>query len=53
MVLFVDEMEEVARQLKIGRETRAHNAEGLRTGIGRMREDRPTDHDETPGPPSV
>lgn len=46
MVLFVDEMESVARQLNRGRETRAHNAEVARTGIGRMLEDRPTDHDE-------
>jgi adenylate kinase len=47
MVLFVDEMEAVARQLKRGYETRAHNAEVVRTGIGRLREDRVTDHDET------
>ena len=47
MVLFVDEQESVARQLKRGRETRAHNNEVARTGIGRLREDRPTDHDET------
>jgi adenylate kinase len=47
MVLFVDEMESVARQLKRGQETRGYNSEVLRTGIGRMREDRPTDHDET------
>jgi adenylate kinase len=47
MVLFVDELESVARQLKRGRETRAHNAEVMRTGIGRLWEDRPTDHDET------
>src|SRR5215475_12255829 len=47
MVLFVDEMESVARQLKRGRETRAHNAEVARTGIGEFLEDRPTDHDET------
>jgi adenylate kinase len=46
MVLFVDELEAVARQLKRGRETRSHNTEVARTGIGRMREDRPTDHDE-------
>jgi adenylate kinase len=46
MVLFVDEQEAVARQLKRGRETRAHNEEVLRTGIGSLREDRPTDHDE-------
>jgi adenylate kinase len=47
MVLFVDELEAVARQLNRGRETLAHNAEIKRTGIGAMREDRPTDHDET------
>src|SRR6185369_5855144 len=46
MVLFVDEQEAIARQLKRGRETRIHNEEVLRTGIGRLREDRPTDHDE-------
>lgn len=46
MVLFVDEKESVARQLKRGRETRAHNEEVLRTGVGELREDRPTDHDE-------
>jgi adenylate kinase len=47
MVLFVDELEAVARQLKRGRETLAHNAEVMRTGIGQLREDRATDHDET------
>ena len=46
MVLFVGEKESVARQLKRGRETRAHNDEVRRTGIGELREDRPTDHDE-------
>ncbi len=46
MVLFVDEKESVARQLKRGQETRAHNEEVKRTGIGQLREDRPTDHDE-------
>lgn len=46
MVLFVDEKESVARQLKRGRETRAHNEEVSRTGIGEPMEDRPTDHDE-------
>jgi adenylate kinase len=46
MVLFVDEKESVARQLKRGRETRAHNEEVARTGIGELWEDRPTDHDE-------
>lgn len=47
MVLFVDEVESVARQLKRGRETLIHNEKMLRTGIGQLREDRPTDHDET------
>ncbi|MBI4625989.1 MAG: nucleoside monophosphate kinase [Verrucomicrobia bacterium] len=47
MVLFVDEKESVARQLRRGRETRARNEEVARTGLGEMLEDRPTDHDET------
>ena len=47
MVLFVDEKESIARQLKRGRETQAHNEEVRRTGIGQLLEDRPTDHDET------
>lgn len=46
MVLFVDEKESIARQLKRGRETRLHNEEVMRTGIGELHEDRPTDHDE-------
>ncbi len=46
MVLFVEEKSSIARQLKRGRETRAHNEEVRRTGIGQLREDRPTDHDE-------
>ena len=46
MVLFVDEAESIARQLKRGRETLAHNEEVRRTGVGQLREDRPTDHDE-------
>jgi len=46
MVLFVEEKESIARQLKRGRETLAHNEEVRRTGVGRLREDRPTDHDE-------
>jgi adenylate kinase len=46
MVLFVEEKSSIARQLKRGRETRAHNEEVRRTGIGHLREDRPTDHDE-------
>ena len=44
--LFVEEKESIARQLKRGRETRAHNEEVARTGIGEPMEDRPTDHDE-------
>jgi adenylate kinase len=46
MVLFVDEKESIARQLKRGLETRMHNEEVIRTGIGKLREDRLTDHDE-------
>jgi adenylate kinase len=46
MVLFVDEKESIARQLKRGRETLIHNAEVERTGVGELREDRVTDHDE-------
>jgi adenylate kinase len=47
MVLFVEEKEAIARQLKRGRETLAHNDEVRRSGVGRLSEDRPTDHDET------
>jgi adenylate kinase len=47
MVLFVEEKESIARQLKRGRETLAHNDEVRRSGVGRLSEDRPTDHDET------
>ena len=46
MVLFVDEKESGARQLRRGTETRAHNDEVIRSGVGEMMEDRPTDHDE-------
>jgi adenylate kinase len=46
MVLFVDEKESVARQLKRGKETKAHNDEVTRSGVGELLEDRPTDHDE-------
>jgi adenylate kinase len=46
MVLFVEEKESIARQLKRGVETLAHNAEVRRTGVGQVRDDRPTDHDE-------
>lgn len=47
MVLFVDEKESVARQLKRGRETRALIEAATRTGTGELPEDRPTDHDES------
>jgi adenylate kinase len=46
MVLFVEEKESIARQLKRGRETRVHNEEVRRTGVGQLLEDRPTDYDE-------
>jgi adenylate kinase len=46
MVLFVEERESVARQLKRGRETRALLEAGARGENGEMPEDRPTDHDE-------
>ena len=46
MVLFVDEKESIARQLKRGREVRQHNEEVARTGVGELLEERPTDHDE-------
>jgi adenylate kinase len=46
MVLFVEEKESIARQLKRGRDTLAHNDEVRRTGAGEPLEDRPTDHDE-------
>ena len=47
MVLFVDENTSVQRQLKRGREVRAHNEEVRRTGMGELREERATDYDET------
>ena len=46
MVLFVDEAESVARQLKRGREVRAHNEEVARAGVGELQEERPTDSSE-------
>jgi adenylate kinase len=46
MVLFVDEDESVARQLKRGRETLTHNEKVERSSAGCLREDRATDHDE-------
>jgi adenylate kinase len=47
MVLFVDEKESVARQLKRGRETKALIELASRTADSPMPEDRPTDHDES------
>lgn len=46
MVLFVDEAESIARQLKRGHETIAHNAEVMQSGIGELWEVRNTDFDE-------
>lgn len=46
MVLFVDENESVARQLKRGRQVIAHNEEVKRSGIGELWEERPTDFNE-------
>ncbi len=45
MVLFVDEAESIARQLKRGRETLAHNEEVRHAGIGEIEEERETDFD--------
>jgi adenylate kinase len=47
MVLFVDEKESVARQLKRGRETRAAIEAAQREGSAELPEDRLTDHDES------
>jgi adenylate kinase len=46
MVLFVDEAESVARQLKRGRQVVAHNEEVARSGIGERWEERATDFSE-------
>jgi adenylate kinase len=47
VVLFVDEKESIARQLKRGRESKAHNAEVRTTGRGELMEERATDFDES------
>ena len=47
MVLFIDEKESVARQLKRGRETKALLELATRTANSPLPEDRPTDHDES------
>ncbi|KAB2641125.1 MAG: nucleoside monophosphate kinase [Verrucomicrobia bacterium] len=46
IVLFVNERESISRQLKRGREAKAHNAEVRRTLHGKLLEKRPTDFDE-------
>jgi adenylate kinase len=46
MVLFVDELTSVNRQLSRGREIRAYNEEVRRTGIGELKEERTTDFDQ-------
>jgi adenylate kinase len=46
MVLFVDEAESVARQLKRGRQVVAHNEEVARSGMGEPWEERATDFSE-------
>lgn len=45
MVLFVDETESIARQLKRGQETLAHNQEVRSSGLGELWEERSTDFD--------
>ena len=45
MVLFVDETESIARQIKRGGEVLAHNEEVKRSGLGDLWEERPTDFD--------
>jgi adenylate kinase len=47
MVLFVDETESIARQLKRGQEVLAHNEEVRRSGLGEVWEERATDFDPT------
>src|SRR6201997_5249027 len=46
MVLFVDEAESVARQLKRGRQVVAHNEEVARSGMGEQGEERAKDFSE-------
>ncbi len=45
MVLFVDEAESIARQLKRGRDVLAHNEDVKQSGLGERWEERPTDFD--------
>jgi adenylate kinase len=46
MVLFVDERESVARQIRRGRQTREHNEKVRASGVGQLEEERLTDFDE-------
>ncbi len=46
VVLFVDEKESIGRQLKRGRESKAHNEEVRTSGRGQLWEERATDFDE-------
>jgi adenylate kinase len=46
MVLFVDELTSVSRQLSRGAEIRAYNEEVKRRGVGELREERATDFDQ-------
>jgi adenylate kinase len=46
VVLFVDEKESIGRQLKRGRESKAHNEEVRTSGRGELWEERTTDFDE-------
>lgn len=45
MVLFVDEAESIARQLRRGQQVLAHNEEVRRSGLGELWEERATDFD--------
>lgn len=47
MVLFVDETESIARQMKRGREVITHNEEVKRSGLGEFWEERATDLNES------
>ena len=45
ILLFVDEAESIARQLKRGKEALVHNAEVRQSGVGELEEERNTDFD--------
>lgn len=47
VVLFVDEKESIGRQLKRGRESKAHNDEVRASGRGELLEERATDFDQS------